>query len=89
MLIKLANYPDADKETGIIKMCIVNTISKENKTNYKTKSFKVIKAFGYNGATMAEKLQNVNLDTFTLYALKGLLLTEKRLGLFLRLLKGT
>ena len=43
----------------------------------------------YNGATMAEKLQNVNLDTFTLYALKGLLLTKKRLGLFLRVLKGT
>ena len=89
MLIKLAKYPDADKETGIIKMRIVNTISKDDKTNDKTKSFKVIKAFGYNCATMAEKLQNVNLDTFTLYALKGLILTEKNLGLFLRVLKGT
>ena len=45
-LVKLAKYPDDDKETGIIKMRIVNTISNDNKTNYKTKSFKVIKDLG-------------------------------------------
>ena len=33
-------------------MLISDAISKDKKTNYETKSFKVIKTFGYNGADM-------------------------------------
>ena len=38
---------------------------------------------------MVETIHVLDLDIFTLYALKGPLLIQKCLGLFLRFLKGT
>ena len=46
-------------------MCIDDTMSKEDKTNYETKIFKVIKTLGYNGAAVIETLSALNLDIFT------------------------
>ena len=57
--------------------------------NYETKSFKVIKTFGYNITAMVETLHTLNLDIFTPYALNGPLPFRKRLGLFSIVLKGT
>ena len=70
-------------------MSIENTISKELKMNYKTNSFKVIETFFYNITAMVEMLRAPDLDVFTQYALKGLLITKKCLRLLLRVLKGT
>ena len=70
-------------------MCIEDTVSKDDKKNYDTKSFKVIENFGYNGTSVFEMLRVIDQDIFTPYALKGPLLIEKWLRLFLRVLKGT
>ena len=69
-------------------MCNDDTISKDYKVNHKTKSFKVIETFGYNGAVVVDTLRTLDVDILTLYALKGPLLVEKHLILFLRVLKG-
>ena len=61
--------PDADKETVSIKMNIDYTSSKDDKINYKTKSFKVIENFGYNRAAVVKTLCDVYLEIFTAYAL--------------------
>ena len=81
--------PDADKDTVSIKMCIDDTISKDNKTNYKTNSFKQIKYFCYNGTLVVETLHAIYLNVFMPYALKSLLLIDNYLRLFLRVIKVT
>ena len=80
---------DTDKETVSIKMNIDYTSSKDDKINYKTKSFKVIENFGYNRAAVVKTLCDVYLEIFTAYALKCPLLTNKNLWLFLKVPKGT
>ena len=70
-------------------MRIGNNISREDKMNYDTNSFKVIETFGYNGAAMVETLHALELEIFTPYALKGLLIPKKPLIIFSRLLKVT
>ena len=87
--VKTAKNTNSDKEIVSIKMRIDDTVSKYYKTNYKTNSFKLIKTFGYNVTSMVETLCALNLDIFILYYLKGLILAEKRLGLFLRVFKIT
>ena len=87
--VKLAKDTNSDKENVSIKMRIDDTVSKDDKTNYETKSFNVIEIFGYNSAAVVEILCDLDLEIFTPYALKGPLLIRKGLGLFLRFLKGT
>ena len=70
-------------------MRIGNNISRYNKMNYDTNSFKVIETFGYNGAAMVKTLCALDLDIFTLYTLKGPLLIKNCFGILLRVLKGT
>ena len=70
-------------------MCSDNTISKDDKTNYETKSFKVIEASGYDDSVVFDTILTIDLDILSMYALKGLLLTKNNLGLFSRVLKGT
>ena len=62
---------DADKETISIKMRIDDTISKVDKTNYETKSFKVTETFGYNGVAVLKTLRTLNLYIFMSYSPKG------------------
>ena len=62
---------------------------KDEKTNYNTKSFKVIEASSYDGAVVVDNIFTLELEILTPYALKGLLLTKKHVGPFLRVLKGT
>ena len=81
--------PDADEETVSIKIRIGDTISKDNKTKYDTNRFKVIETFSYSSAAVVDMLRAIDLEIFTPYSLKGLLFTKKRLGIFLRVLKGT
>ena len=69
-------------------MVIDDTISKDNKANYETKSFKAIETFSYNGAAEVETLHDIDLEILTLYALKGPIFIEKCLRLFSRVLKG-
>ena len=87
--VELAKDTDYDEETIRVKVCIDNTISKYDKTNYNTKSFKAIETFVYNGAEIVKTLCAIDLDTFTPYSLKVQFLTKKRLGIFLRVLKVT
>ena len=70
-------------------MRIDDTVSKDDKTNYETKFFQVIEIFGYNGTAVVNTLRAIELDIFTLYDLNIPIPVEKRLGLFLRVLKGT
>ena len=62
-------------------MHISDTTSKNNKTNYETKIFKVIETFA------VDKLHALNLDIFTSYALKGPFLIKESLGILSRVLK--
>ena len=63
-------------------MNINDTVSKGNKVNYKTKSFKVIETFGYNGADLVKTLRAIDMDVFTQCALNFPLLAEKALDYF-------
>ena len=65
-----------------------DTVSNEDKTNYKTNIFNVIETFSYNGTAVVETPHAINLDIFTPYALNIPLLVKKRLGLFSRVMKG-
>ena len=56
-----AKVPDAEKETVSIKMRIDDTIYKDYKTNYETKSFKVIETFGYNIASVVKTIHAIDL----------------------------
>ena len=87
MSVKTATDIDANKETVSIKMRINNTIYKDDKKNYETKSFKVIETFGYNIVAMVEMLHILDLDISTLYALNSPLFINKLLWIFSRLLK--
>lgn len=69
-------------------MRITDTIYKDNNTNYKTNSFKLIKTLGYNGASIVETLRNLDLDIFSPYAVNSPLLVDKRLGLSSGVLKA-
>ena len=88
MFVKTATDIDANKETVSIKMRINNTIYKDDKKNYETKSFKIIETFGYNSVAMVKTLHILDLDISTIYALNGPLLIKKLLGIILRLPKG-
>ena len=46
LFVEPAKNPNAKKEIFIIKLCSDDTISKDDQTNYETKSFKVIEASG-------------------------------------------
>ena len=50
-------------------MRIKDTVSKDNRTNYKTNGFKVIEIISYNGESVVEKICAIDLDIFTAYAL--------------------
>ena len=70
-------------------MCINNAIYKDNKKNYDTKIFKIIKTVGYNCASMVNILCDIDLYRFTPYDLKGQIITKKCFRLFLMVTKGT
>ena len=70
-------------------MRIKDTVSKDDRTNYKTNGFKVIEIISYNGESVVEKICAIDLDIFTAYALNIPLLVEKVLILFSRVPKGT
>ena len=86
--VEPAKDPDTNKETIRIKIIIDGTVSKEDKMNYETKSFKFIKTFGYNGAVVVETLRALGLDLFTPYLLNIPLPVENYISLFSRVLEG-
>ena len=42
-----------------------NNMYKDNKINYKANSFRVIKRFSYNGASIVKTLRTLELEIFT------------------------
>ena len=85
---KLAKYPDDNEETVSIKRHISDTVSKDDKKNYETNSFKLIKTFGYSCTTVVKIICDIDLDIFILYALNSPIIVKKRLKPFSRVLKG-
>ena len=65
------------------------SLIRTKKTNYEINIFKVIENFSYNITSVVDTLLALKLDMFTPYSLKGPLLIEKHLVLFLRVLNFT
>ena len=57
-------------------------MSKENKTNFKTNSFKVIRTLGYKVAAKLESLHALDLEKINPNDINIPLLVDKRLGIF-------